>query len=206
MCSGDNSRRDIVEQYIKQNRDKKIMIFTETKEEANRFGALGFANFLPLHGDLNQGQRQNALRRFKQPDCRDILVATDVAARGLDVNDIDVIIQYRVRHVDSFVHRTGRTGRAGKTGMNLILCGKSELPFLKQVEHSLKMQIEYRNTVDKTELNLDKVTDRIIKKSEHSNANKFLAPQIEQLTAHYQNLDEGKQLSFLQNVLSGFIL
>lgn len=60
-----------------------------------------------------------------------VLVATDVAARGLDINNIDVIVQYSVRNVDSFVHRTGRTGRAGKDGLNIVFAEKSELKFLK---------------------------------------------------------------------------
>lgn len=76
-----------------------------------------------------------------------ILVATDVAARGLDIDDIDVVIQYGVRHVDSFVHRTGRTGRAGKNGTNLIFVSKTELPFVKQCEESLNMSIEYKNKI-----------------------------------------------------------
>jgi ATP-dependent RNA helicase DeaD len=88
------------------------------------------------------------------------LVATDVAARGLDIDDIDVIIQYGVRHVDSFVHRTGRTGRAGKEGMNVIFVSKTELPFVKKCEESLNMTIEYKNRVtseaeDKIDLNHD---------------------------------------------------
>ena len=60
-----------------------------------------------------------------------VLVATDVAARGLDINNIDVIVQYSVRNVDSFVHRTGRTGRAGKAGLNIVFAEKSELKFIK---------------------------------------------------------------------------
>ena len=60
-----------------------------------------------------------------------VLVATDVAARGLDINNIDVIVQYSVRNVDSFVHRTGRTGRAGKDGLNIVFAEKSELKFIK---------------------------------------------------------------------------
>jgi len=66
-----------------------------------------------------------------------------VAARGLDIDDIEVVIQFSVRHVDSVVHRTGRTGRAGKSGTNLILCGKSELPFMKSCEESLNINITY---------------------------------------------------------------
>lgn len=56
-----------------------------------------------------------------------------------------------MRHVDSLVHRTGRTGRAGKEGKNLILCGKTELPFMKQCEKSLKINIDYQNSLGTSE-------------------------------------------------------
>ncbi len=71
------------------------------------------------------------LQDFRHKKSQQILVATDVAARGLDIDDIDVVIQFKVRHVDSFVHRSGRTGRANKEGMNLIFCDKSELQDIK---------------------------------------------------------------------------
>jgi superfamily II DNA/RNA helicase len=77
-----------------------------------------------LHGDLEQRNRAYILQKFREKKSKSILVATDVASRGLDVEDIDVIVQFRVRHVDSFVHRTGRTGRAGKEGINIVLCSK----------------------------------------------------------------------------------
>ena len=77
-----------------------------------------------MHGDLEQRNRAYILQKFREKKSKSILVATDVASRGLDVEDIDVIVQFRVRHVDSFVHRTGRTGRAGKEGINIVLCSK----------------------------------------------------------------------------------
>ena len=77
-----------------------------------------------LHGDMNQSQRNRTLEKFRRPGSRYILVATDVAARGLDIDDIDVVIQLDCIHVDSFVHRTGRTGRAGKDGRNIVFYQK----------------------------------------------------------------------------------
>ena len=82
-----------IKQFVMNNRDKKIMIFTETKSDAQTFGTLDFANFLPIHGDLSQRDREKALGRFREEGSRYILVGTDVAARGLDVDDIDVVIQ-----------------------------------------------------------------------------------------------------------------
>lgn len=104
------------------------------------------------------------MRQYRHPDCKDILVATDVAARGLDIDDIDVVIQFSVRHVDSLVHRTGRTGRANKSGTNLILCGKQELPFMKQCEKSLNITIDYQNSLGGGEDSQVKVMDNEVTK------------------------------------------
>jgi len=127
--------------------DKKIIIFTDTKAEAAQFNAKTYGKFMPLHGDMPQSNRQTILQRFRDPACKQILVATDVAARGLDIDDIDVVVHFSVRHVDSLVHRSGRTGRAGKQGVNLILCSKNELPFMKDCEENLNINIAYKNTL-----------------------------------------------------------
>jgi ATP-dependent RNA helicase DDX21 len=68
-----------------------------------------------------------------------------VAARGLDIDNIDTVIQFAVRHVDSFVHRTGRTGRAGKSGTNIVFCDKQALPLFRDCEKNLNMTIKYVN-------------------------------------------------------------
>ena len=113
-----------IKQFVQANRDKKVMVFTETKSDAQRFAALDFANFLPIHGDLDQRARERALSKFREAGSRSILVGTDVAARGLDVDDIDVVIHLQCRHVDSYVHRSGRTARKGKEGLNVLFIGK----------------------------------------------------------------------------------
>lgn len=80
-----------------------------------------------------------------------ILVATDVASRGLDIDNIDVVIQQSVIDVDSFVHRSGRTGRAGKSGRNIVLYDVNEeaqnLDFFKKMEHSLKCSFKFTNMI-----------------------------------------------------------
>ena len=77
-----------------------------------------------------------------------ILVATDVAARGLDIDDIDVVVQYSVRNVDAFVHRTGRTGRAGKTGLNIVFVQREDLKFIKELEDNLNIKVNILNNMD----------------------------------------------------------
>lgn len=95
---------------------------------------------------------------YRRPNSDMILVATDVAARGLDIDDIDCVIQISVRNVDSFVHRTGRTGRAGKSGRNIVMIsmdteGEGSLKFMKGIEKSLKCDFKYTNVIaDSTNL------------------------------------------------------
>ena len=88
------------------------------------------------------------LRAYRRPDSNLILVATDVAARGLDIDDIDVVVQYTVRNVDSFVHRTGRTGRAGKDGLNIVFTEKEDLKFVKELQDDLNIKINVINNMD----------------------------------------------------------
>ncbi len=85
-------RNTHIKQFIEANRDKKIIIFTETKIEAKDFEKETYARFLTLHGDLEQGQRETRLNKYREKDSKHILVATDVASRGLDIDDIDVVI------------------------------------------------------------------------------------------------------------------
>lgn len=98
---------------------KKVIVFDETQRSVEKLSqeliSRGFATDA-IHGGKNQGQRQRALRRFKDNDV-DILVATDVAARGIDVADVTHVINYSIPQTyDDYTHRVGRAGRAGKTG------------------------------------------------------------------------------------------
>lgn len=133
-------RNTHIKQYIEANRDKKIIIFTETKQEAKDFEKENYARFLTLHGDLEQGQRETRLNKYREKSSSHVLVATDVASRGLDIDDIDVVIQLGCRHVDSFVHRSGRTGRVGKSGLNIIFFEKEETKFILNLEDELNVK------------------------------------------------------------------
>lgn len=128
---GDRQKMDMIEGLVKANRGKKMLVFAETKRECKLFDGLSYARFTPIHGDLGQGQRNAVMAEYRRPGSSSILVATDVAARGLDINNIDIVIHHSVRHVDSFVHRSGRTGRAGKEGLNIVFSDKGNLSFMR---------------------------------------------------------------------------
>ncbi len=87
---------------------------------------------IALNGDLDQRHREDLLIQFKHQSCS-VLIATDVAARGLDIKDLPVVINYEFPPPDVYVHRVGRTGRAGKRGIALSLCGEREQGKLKQI-------------------------------------------------------------------------
>ena len=150
LCKDFMAKQAFIKKFITQNRHLKIIIFCETKAEVKRYERHRYARFGCLHGDLEQNQRQRILREFRFPDSDMILVATDVAARGLDIDNIDVVLQQSVINVDSFVHRTGRTGRAGKTGRNIVMHQMDEstnLNFFKKIEDSLKCNFKYTNMI-----------------------------------------------------------
>lgn len=117
--SGNNEKMDKLHGILNNEEVKKVIVFDETQRNVERLAkelvARGFRAD-NIHGGKSQGQRQRALQRFKKNESK-ILVATDVAARGIDVKDITHVINYSVpQSYDDYVHRIGRAGRAGKTG------------------------------------------------------------------------------------------
>jgi ATP-dependent RNA helicase RhlE len=109
----------VLQDMLTQNEFKKVLLFEETKHRVSRLCIkLNKAGFQAdqIHGNKSQNARQNALKAFKQGRVQ-VLVATDVASRGLDVSDVSHVINYQVPQThDSYIHRIGRTGRAGKVG------------------------------------------------------------------------------------------
>ena len=114
---------------------------TETKELADRLIQDGY-NADALHGDLSQAQRELVMLRFRQRALR-LLVATDVAARGLDVNNVTHVIHYGLPDdVENYTHRSGRTARAGKRGISVAICHLREKARLRQIEKSVGAKFE----------------------------------------------------------------
>ena len=146
-----------IKRFVSQNRSKKILIFCETKAEVKRYEQQSYAEFGCLHGDLMQGARLRILAEYRKPRSSMVLVATDVAARGLDIDDIDVVIQQSVRNVDAFVHRTGRTGRAGKSGRNIVMhaVDTGSFQFFQKLEESPKCRFKVCNAIMDTDGSYD---------------------------------------------------
>jgi len=119
-------------------------VFTRTKHRANRVAEQLSKSGLPadaIHGNKSQSARQGALDRFKSGASR-VLVATDIAARGIDVDGISHVINFELpNEPESYVHRIGRTARAGAGGIAIAFCDPTERPYLKSIEKLIRVQL-----------------------------------------------------------------
>ncbi|MCB9786913.1 MAG: DEAD/DEAH box helicase [Deltaproteobacteria bacterium] len=123
----------------------RAIVFTRTKHGANRVAEWlekGGVSCGALHGNKSQGARQRALAAFSAGSVR-ALVATDIAARGLDVDDVTHVINYDLpNEPESYVHRIGRTGRAGSDGIAISLCDAEQVGFLRDIERTIRRKVE----------------------------------------------------------------
>lgn len=109
-----------------------------------------------LHGELSQPKREQVMKRFREAKIQ-ILVATDIAARGLDVEGVTHIFNYDIPHdVDSYIHRIGRTGRAGQAGMAITLIDPHEQPYVRLIEQGIRAAIEKHKVNDQKVVSTDK--------------------------------------------------
>ena len=123
----------------------RALVFTRTKHGADKVVRKLMAKNYPalaIHGNKSQSQRLKALAAFKNGDCR-ILVATDIAARGIDIDGISHVINFEMPNVpEQYVHRIGRTARAGKEGVSISLVAEDELYYLREVEKITRVEVE----------------------------------------------------------------
>lgn len=127
---------------------ESALVFTRTKHGANKVTTMinkAGINAEAIHGNKSQSARQKALQNFKSKQTR-ILVATDIAARGIDINELSHVINYEIPNVpETYVHRIGRTGRAGASGIALTFCDHEEQKLLKDLEKLIKRSIPVVN-------------------------------------------------------------
>ncbi|CAN6469580.1 unnamed protein product [Victoria cruziana] len=133
---------DVITVYAKGG---KTIVFTQTKRDADEVSTV-LTNSISsesLHGDISQYQRERTLNGFRQGKFS-VLVATDVAARGLDIPNVDLIIHYELPNdPETFVHRSGRTGRAGKVGTAILMFTSSQRRTVKSLERDVGCRFEY---------------------------------------------------------------
>lgn len=154
-----DDKRFFLERMINEHPGAKILVFVRTKVRADRVcAALERVNIasVTMHGDKDQKEREKALHQFRLGEVQ-ILIATDVTARGIDIPDVDYVINYDLpEKAENYVHRVGRTGRGVKRGSAISFCSKEEKPVLEEIETYLTKEIEvlkitkndYSETID----------------------------------------------------------
>ena len=137
-------KRELMSHLIKHHDWKQVLVFTRTKHGANRLAEKLIKDGIQaaaIHGNKSQGARTKALSQFKDGSMR-VLVATDIAARGLDIDQLPQVVNFELPNIpEDYVHRIGRTGRAGSSGAAVSLVDREELKFLKDIEKLIKREI-----------------------------------------------------------------
>ncbi|MBN2729871.1 MAG: DEAD/DEAH box helicase [Bacteroidales bacterium] len=161
----------------------------ETKDTADKLIKDGY-NADALHGDLSQSQRDHVMKRFRERTLQ-MLVATDVAARGLDVREISHVINYNLPDdIEDYIHRSGRTGRADKHGISISIVNFRERSRIPQLEKILGKKIEKQNVPNGSEI-CGKQLFNMIDKMEHVNVDeKQIAPFMETVMKKLEWLDK----------------
>ncbi len=142
---GDKEKRAALVALLQDTALNRVIVFTRTKRGANRVARTLEAAQIgahAIHGNKSQNARQAALDAFKAGEAR-VLVATDIAARGIDIDDISHVINYELPNVpESYVHRIGRTARAGANGVAIALCSPDERSYLRDIERLTKKKLQ----------------------------------------------------------------
>src|SRR5262249_36667245 len=140
-------KRELLAHLVKTNDWRQVLVFTRTKHGANRLAQQlerGGIEADAIHGNKSQGARTRALKSFKDNELR-VLVATDIAARGLDIEALPHVVNYDLPHVpEDYVHRIGRTGRAGAGGEAVSLVSDEARPLLAAIQRLGNRKVESR--------------------------------------------------------------
>ncbi len=138
------TKKNLLSHILKDEKINQVLVFSRTKRGADRIAKdlkKKRIEAAAIHGDKAQNQRQKALKAFKAGEIR-VLVATDIAARGIDIDKLHYVINYDVPNVaETYVHRIGRSGRAGEEGIAIAMCEPEENEFIRDIEKLIKQKI-----------------------------------------------------------------
>ncbi len=189
-------RYKAVKRLIDNNPDLFAVIFCRTKRNTQKVAdhliEHGY-NAAALHGDLSQAQRDSVMKSFRLHQVQ-LLVATDVAARGIDVEDITHVIHYELPDdTEVYTHRSGRTGRAGKTGISASLITPKEKRRIKAIEHTIGQKFEQKNIPDPEEICKKQLFHRATEIT-NTPINQELNTHLPQLEELFQDLSKSELL------------
>jgi len=181
------------------------IIFCQTKllcaEVARKLGKKGYSS-AALHGDMDQKMRNKVIQRFKKKDC-DILVATDVAARGIDVNSLSHVINFSLpEDQESYVHRVGRTGRAGKKGTAITFVEKRETRRIKSLANRFGFDIKEFDIPSLQDLINSRISKAISYFNESCIESNKLKDKLDPLRTSMQDLPKDQIVNVAINLLS----
>ncbi|GAB3541256.1 DEAD/DEAH box helicase [Pontibacter brevis] len=154
-----DDKRFFLERVVKENPDKKILVFVRTKVRAERvMKAMERVDIqsMTIHGDKEQKDRLEAMKKFRKGETK-LLIATDVSARGIDIPNVDYVVNYDLpEQPENYVHRVGRTGRGREKGIAVSFCAPEEKPILDEIQTYLTKDIkvlevdkeDYEATID----------------------------------------------------------
>ena len=138
------NKQDLLLKILEDPKIETLLVFTQMKHAADRIARFLSRNGVraaAIHGNKSQSARQNALADFKARKIR-VLVATDIAARGIDIDELSHVLNYELPNIpETYVHRIGRTGRAGAHGVAISFCDWSEKTYLLDIEKLIKKQV-----------------------------------------------------------------
>ena len=140
---------DLLIHILQDRKIDQVLLFSRTKHGADKITRnlkKHRINASAIHGDKAQNARQKALQQFKDGEVR-VLVATDIAARGIDIDKLKYVINYDIPNIaETYVHRIGRGGRAGEEGISISICEPEENAFIKDIEKLIDQKIEVIKT------------------------------------------------------------
>ncbi|MFY9317814.1 MAG: DEAD/DEAH box helicase [Burkholderiales bacterium] len=140
-------KRELLAHLVKDNNWQQVLVFTRTKHGANRLAKQLTASGIDadaIHGNKSQPQRTRVLKKFKDNELQ-VLVATDIAARGIDIDELPHVVNFDLPHVaEDYVHRIGRTGRAGSSGEAVSLVSHEDRPLMAAIEKLMNRKVESR--------------------------------------------------------------
>ena len=192
-----DKKRNLLSFLIHTGDWNQVLVFTRTKHGANRLCEYLKKSNIPsmaIHGGKSQGARTTALKDFKAKQIK-VLVATDIAARGLDIELLPHVVNYELPNMpEDYVHRIGRTGRAGNEGEAISLVCDEEAQYLEDIEKLMKLKIEVKDIEGFTVSALKKV--KAVKKDNNNSKqkkNKRAVKQESQKAKHSKNKNENKK-------------
>ncbi|MGV8964554.1 MAG: DEAD/DEAH box helicase [Candidatus Saccharimonadaceae bacterium] len=140
-----DTKKDLLNHILQNRKIDQVLLFCKTKHGADRITRnlkKDKVTAAAIHGDKAQNNRQKALQQFKDGEIR-VLVATDIAARGIDIDKLKYVINYDIPNIaETYVHRIGRCGRAGDEGISISMCEPEENAFVKDIEKLIDQKIE----------------------------------------------------------------